>query len=118
MDYHDGKYGVNTDPERGADTFIPFRSESIDILGNFLTWNNSYVHMLTATKNYEHLYVIGSSASSFKVNDAIYTPTILSEKMTYCTLFELANIKKGDVIYGRGTASSGYSFNAILLAIE
>lgn len=24
MDYHDGKYGVNTDPERGADTFIPF----------------------------------------------------------------------------------------------
>lgn len=28
MDYHDGKYGVNTDPERGADTFIPFRSIS------------------------------------------------------------------------------------------
>lgn len=28
MDYHDGKYGVNTDPERGADTFIPFRSMS------------------------------------------------------------------------------------------
>ena len=26
MDYHDGKYGVNTDPKRGADTFIPFRS--------------------------------------------------------------------------------------------
>lgn len=26
MDYHDGKYGVNTDPQRGADTFIPFRS--------------------------------------------------------------------------------------------
>lgn len=28
MDYHDGKYGVNTDPERGADTFIPFHSIS------------------------------------------------------------------------------------------
>lgn len=27
MDYHDGKYGVNTDPERGADTFIPFKSD-------------------------------------------------------------------------------------------
>lgn len=26
MDYHDGKYGVNTDPQRGADTFIPFHS--------------------------------------------------------------------------------------------
>ena len=28
MDYHDGKYGVNTDPERGADTFIPFKSNA------------------------------------------------------------------------------------------
>lgn len=28
MDYHDGRYGVNTDPERGADTFIPFRNIS------------------------------------------------------------------------------------------
>ena len=27
MDYHDGKYGVNTDPQRGADTFIPFHSD-------------------------------------------------------------------------------------------
>ena len=26
MDYHDGKYGINTSPNRGADTFIPFRS--------------------------------------------------------------------------------------------
>ena len=26
MDYHDGKYGINTDPQRGADTFIPFHS--------------------------------------------------------------------------------------------
>ena len=26
MDYHDGKYGINTDPNRGADTFIPFHS--------------------------------------------------------------------------------------------
>ena len=25
MDYHDGKYGVNTSSTRGADTFIPFR---------------------------------------------------------------------------------------------
>lgn len=31
MDYHDGKYGVNTDPQRGADTFIPF-SNGIPIL--------------------------------------------------------------------------------------
>ena len=27
LDYQDGKYGINTDPERGADTFVPFRSD-------------------------------------------------------------------------------------------
>lgn len=27
MDYHDGKYGVNTSSTRGADTFIPFRGD-------------------------------------------------------------------------------------------
>ena len=26
FDYHDGQYGYNTDPERGADTFSPFKS--------------------------------------------------------------------------------------------
>lgn len=27
LDYKDGKYGVNTDPERGADTFSPFKTD-------------------------------------------------------------------------------------------
>lgn len=27
-DYHDGKYGVNTSPNRGADTFIPFKQSA------------------------------------------------------------------------------------------
>ena len=49
MDYHDGKYGVNTDPERGADTFIPFRSDTgyeevyiIKVQGNGVR-NSNYV---------------------------------------------------------------------------
>ena len=37
MDYHDGKYGVNTDPQRGADTFIPFHSG----LNGTVKWLNS-----------------------------------------------------------------------------
>ena len=28
LDYQDGKYGFNTDPNRGADTFTPFKSSS------------------------------------------------------------------------------------------
>lgn len=27
LDYQDGKYGINTDPNRGADTFSPFRND-------------------------------------------------------------------------------------------
>lgn len=27
LDYQDGKYGINTDPHRGADTFSPFKSD-------------------------------------------------------------------------------------------
>lgn len=27
MDYHNGKYGINTSSSRGADTFIPFHSD-------------------------------------------------------------------------------------------
>ena len=26
MDYHNGKYGINTSANRGADTFFPFKS--------------------------------------------------------------------------------------------
>ena len=33
MDYHDGKYGVNTSPTRGADTFIPFNDGKVYVYG-------------------------------------------------------------------------------------
>ena len=40
MDYQDGRYGINTDPERGADTFIPFNPKLID-LGTGTSFNVS-----------------------------------------------------------------------------
>lgn len=36
LDYHDGKYGYNTDPNRGADTFFPFKSVDNIVIG--ATW--------------------------------------------------------------------------------
>lgn len=33
MDYHDGKYGVNISPTRGADTFIPFNDGKVYVYG-------------------------------------------------------------------------------------
>ena len=35
FDYQDGKYGFNTNPNRGADTFIPFNGSSME-----LVWEN------------------------------------------------------------------------------
>ena len=74
LDYHDGKYGYNTDPERGADTFNPFNNggnRSIFKLGalggtfdlsdytdyaNFTVSDNFYVQITSAKYN-------GASAS-------------------------------------------------------
>lgn len=40
MDYKNGKYGMNTDPERGADTFIPFKSGSQSGTFTAECWHN------------------------------------------------------------------------------
>lgn len=49
MDYHDGRYGVNTSSSRGADTFIPFKSYYY--LGNGQTFN------LTSYAGYQNFTV-------------------------------------------------------------
>lgn len=41
LDYQDGKYGVNTDPDRGADTFSPFKSGT-DVLENAIFIDSEY----------------------------------------------------------------------------
>lgn len=38
MDYQNGKYGINTSPSRGADTFIPFKSAPVN-LGQISTYD-------------------------------------------------------------------------------
>ena len=45
MDYHDGKYGINTSSSRGADTFIPFRSDlsfRLNCTGTLLSTSHAY----------------------------------------------------------------------------
>lgn len=42
FDYKDGKYGYNTDPKRGADTFHPFKIEP-DFTCIFNDYSNDYV---------------------------------------------------------------------------
>ena len=54
MDYHDGKYGVNTSANRGADTFIPFKKGLEDAieLGNLGGSFN-----LSSYRNYQNFTV-------------------------------------------------------------
>lgn len=71
MDYHDGKYGVNTDPERGADTFIPFRSiSSIKVQTQLIqvsgSWHNWIVNLVIDD-------VVVASYTHFIGANAIYT---------------------------------------------
>lgn len=51
MDYQNGKYGVNTSPNRGADTFIPFKSSSEDII--------LMLYSGTPVNEYQGLFSIG-----------------------------------------------------------
>lgn len=77
MDYHDGKYGINTDPNRGADTFIPFHSgdfstdnllTTIDAQGSYE--GESIVKKYTVPSDVENVLVIACS-----YDDSNYVPT-------------------------------------------
>lgn len=41
FDYQDGKYGYNTDPNRGADTFFPFKSSANCTITLTMPWTSS-----------------------------------------------------------------------------
>ena len=41
FDYQDGKYGFNTDPNRGADTFNPFKGRTNGTVTLSIPWNTS-----------------------------------------------------------------------------
>lgn len=70
MDYHDGKYGINTSSSRGADTFIPFRSGTnyyVFFNLNRTTTPKSY----TFTKRPDSVYILlgGSGGGGVSVSN-------------------------------------------------
>lgn len=70
MDYHDGKYGVNTDPQRGADTFIPFHSDcDMKAIVTFTSNANNPAGYTTIYKGEDELQSIsfGYNASGVKI---------------------------------------------------
>lgn len=49
FDYQDGKYGFNTDPNRGADTFFPFKNSANCTITLTMPWTSSYAKSGTMT---------------------------------------------------------------------
>lgn len=50
FDYQNGKYGFNTDPNRGADTFVPF-SENISIVAQIQLYDGEKLLVLYVYSN-------------------------------------------------------------------
>ena len=50
FDYKDGKYGYNTDPNRGADTFVPFRNAEV-VYRDYTNSNENIVNDILFTNN-------------------------------------------------------------------
>ena len=105
MDYHDGKYGVNTDPQRGADTFIPFRSGN-DV--KVISLNGTG----RASKNIDFSYLANYSALT---NDAFAVcPTAVqnygSSPNTSLTINTSYNEKTG-ILTVTANEADGFRFN-------
>lgn len=64
MDYHDGRYGINTSSSRGADTFIPFK-------GGFTVGPLQFNNLITVVDNpsYEAEFSAASGDITFDVSD-------------------------------------------------
>ena len=77
MDYHDGKYGVNTSSTRGADTFIPFKSP-LHFVGNQSVNGNCSSGGWTRTVN------ISSSSTLLSISLPGYT-TMTINSISNCT---------------------------------
>lgn len=81
FDQKDGKYGYNTDPNRGADTFVPFKKE-LDYVGSQVTSNGGGCS-LNCTLKAELIVIAGGCGSV--VGDTPYKCQI-SITGTYKTL--------------------------------
>lgn len=113
MDYHDGKYGVNTDPQRGADTFIPFHSGNVSVIYDSGTIPRNTTKKYTFTNDYDLILVIFIIPSG----EGTITATTEAEKLLeYNSGGQLPivhlykNIKTNDLIsvYRSSVAPAGF----------
>lgn len=116
FDYQDGKYGFNTDPNRGADTFNPFsRSGELDtyaVNGNIVTY--TFKNLLAGQRYRIILYksvasMYGGSTSATGISNVQSITQIAYETLyqngTFC------GIGVYDLIPSASEATVDLSFN-------
>lgn len=90
FDYKDGKYGYNTNPNRGADTFFPFSNSQVITISPFtslsktieLDFEPSYVAIFaTSGTGYPSIYNNGNILTTNK--DVCKINSVTSNKVTF-----------------------------------
>ena len=75
MDYHDGKYGVNTSSTRGADTFIPFKETPKIMTSNWTLVSSSASYTVETEGSY---FMIATSSECTKTSSNYPTVAAIS----------------------------------------
>lgn len=105
FDYQDGKYGYNTDPNRGADTFSPFSSGAQIIGHSGYSW---FIRTNGCTK-LTYTYV-GNASNNNTTNNRIYGST---EELTGNSILDLSKyVEIGTAEYGTTTKTVVFEFDA------
>lgn len=121
MDYHDGKYGVNTDPERGADTFIPFHSgTSVINLGKVTTANlSSYPNYKNYTKDNFIIKYLGCTITGHtddgKYNENTFYLGPWTASISYDSSTGIVTVSNINKSGGYVRMSTNINFNLLLI---
>lgn len=110
MDYHDGKYGINTSSSRGADTFIPF-NDRIKLTGaknKIYTTSSDNARNITVDvlkDGYVQLCCVPITGGSSLTYDVFYAclyvnqviqENILTDSGMCCS--DIVEVKSGDIL--------------------
>lgn len=87
LDYQDGKYGINTNPERGADTFSPFKSKD-DCLENVIFIDSKYDN---PTNGFSLMTQVGTCSPKIVEKNPFWSEINILDISIFSTDFEKIN---------------------------
>ena len=116
FDYKNGKYGYNTDSNRGADTFFPFSNfsyENIIIVSDYATGANNLSFSTTLNKGkYAMLYVAADNSSAgaglynlLASGNNVTCDVIVDKKINNVVVNENSTVVSGNVGVGSSTSA-------------